>query len=209
MLRFKILSICTYISRCNWICTWFYIYICICQSKISSTTRVSVSLHFSSFIYCWLNYHCFNHLFSKLLLQRRAFKHQLSHTTKSFCLRETSQLSYFQPNQSKETSRFFLSWNNFQIFHPVSFLKLKLKQLSYFPSQLSYFPSPIIRCAGAAATDNCIDATLEEVESAHLSFSSLGFFNRNVLVFQKKGLGVFFSKESFRFFKSNFQVFQK
>ena len=120
MLRSKIfwLSICTYISRCNWTCTWFYIYICICQSKISSTTHVSVSLHFSSFIYCWLNYHCFNHLFSKLLLQRRAFKHQLSHTTKSFCLRETSQLSYFPPTQ-------------------ISFLKLfVLKQLSDFPPSL-------------------------------------------------------------------------
>ena len=143
MLRSKIfwLSICTYISRCTWICTWFYIYICICQSKISSTTRVSVSLHFSSFIYCWLNYHCFNHSFSKMLLHRRAFNHQLPHTTKSSCLRETSQLSYFQPNQSKETSRFwnFLSWNNFQIFHPVLFLKLKLKQL--FQSQ-SLKPMP-------------------------------------------------------------------
>ena len=62
----------------------------------------------------------------------------------------------------------------------------------------------MIRCAGLAATDDCADATLEEVESAFLfvlGFSTDFFSSKNFLGLQKNALGF---KRNVKEIQSNF-----
>ena len=128
-----------------------------------------------------------------MLLIRRAFNYQLSHPTKSSCLRETSQLSYFPPTQ-------------------ISFLKLfVLKQLSDFPPSL-VSKTEIETLKPMPYHQVCWSCCYRQLHWCHFGGGSrlvLWGFSTEIFVFFSKEIFRFFSKGSFRFFKSNFQVFQK